>query len=290
MKQTIYLSGPMDNCNEYQMRGWREELKTALCDQYDFLDPCTGKAGMLGVVNPDRPKMTPQIAADIVKFDKADVDAADITFAYVWKPSHGTSMEILYAWEQGKTVVSVAPATLSPWVQHHSHFTLPKIEDAVFLLKEHGVPVQERYCLGFMFQGDYVTVVRKARPTWQAGLLNGLGGKVKNGENSLEAMCREFHEECAYITHPTEWKHFATMHRRWGRLSGKGPYTCDVFAANARPGARFITGADEAVTVIPWKDWQKYATVHNFGWLVEMALSSLHRLDVPVYRLSHDDL
>src|SRR5690349_13991679 len=42
---------------------------------------------------------------------------------------------------------------------------------------------QQAYALGFLFDGTgRVVLIRKRRPAWQAGLLNGVGGKVEPGE------------------------------------------------------------------------------------------------------------
>lgn len=43
---------------------------------------------------------------------------------------------------------------------------------------------------------DYVLLIRKNRPEWQAGRLNGIGGRVEEGETPYEAMVRECSEEC----------------------------------------------------------------------------------------------
>jgi 8-oxo-dGTP pyrophosphatase MutT (NUDIX family) len=53
------------------------------------------------------------------------------------------------------------------------------------------------YVLGFVFDRRYnnVLLVEKARPEWQAGKLNGLGGKVEVGELPAAAMIRELREE-----------------------------------------------------------------------------------------------
>ena len=53
------------------------------------------------------------------------------------------------------------------------------------------------YVCGFLFSPDRtrVLLIRKRRPAWQAGRLNGVGGKVEPGEAAYEAMCREFREE-----------------------------------------------------------------------------------------------
>ena len=53
------------------------------------------------------------------------------------------------------------------------------------------------YVCGFLFSPDRtrVLLIRKRRPAWQAGRLNGVGGKVEPGEAVREAMRREFREE-----------------------------------------------------------------------------------------------
>ncbi len=56
------------------------------------------------------------------------------------------------------------------------------------------------YCVGFLFDERYhpieeVLLIRKLKPQWQAGRLNGIGGHLEKDETSLQAMCREFKEE-----------------------------------------------------------------------------------------------
>ena len=50
-----------------------------------------------------------------------------------------------------------------------------------------------RYVAGFMFDSSYenVLLIRKTKPKWQEGLLNGVGGKIEPGEKELDAMKRE---------------------------------------------------------------------------------------------------
>ena len=54
-----------------------------------------------------------------------------------------------------------------------------------------------RYVVGLLFSEDYsqVLLIRKTRPAWQAGKLNGPGGHVEANETDHEAMRREFLEE-----------------------------------------------------------------------------------------------
>ena len=53
------------------------------------------------------------------------------------------------------------------------------------------------YCCGFMFSKDFshVLLIEKARPKWQEGKVNGIGGHLESGESPVDAMVREFEEE-----------------------------------------------------------------------------------------------
>ena len=66
-------------------------------------------------------------------------------------------------------------------------------------------------CVAFDGPQDFVALIRKSRPEWQAGRLNGPGGKVKAGETPQEAAAREFHEEVGPLIPPHKWRHYATL-------------------------------------------------------------------------------
>lgn len=55
------------------------------------------------------------------------------------------------------------------------------------------------FACGFLFSPDRarVLLIRKRRPAWQIGKLNGIGGKIEPGETPTQAMRREFREEAA---------------------------------------------------------------------------------------------
>lgn len=69
------------------------------------------------------------------------------------------------------------------------------------------------YVVGFAFNesGKIVCLIEKNRPQWQAGKLNGVGGKIEHDESSGGAMVREFLEETGVLIEESQWKVFARM-------------------------------------------------------------------------------
>ncbi len=69
----------------------------------------------------------------------------------------------------------------------------------------------QRYVVGFIFSPDFekVVLIRKDRPEWQRGLLNGIGGKVEPYEDELTAMVRECSEETGINIPQEKWTRFA---------------------------------------------------------------------------------
>ena len=99
------------------------------------------------------------------------------------------------------------------------------------------------YVLGFPFSADgkRVTLIRKRRPDWQRGRLNGIGGKVEVGDVSThEAMRREALEEAGIER--CDWEHVATMY-------GKG-WFMDCFASFSDAYRKLTARTDEQLEVI----------------------------------------
>lgn len=69
----------------------------------------------------------------------------------------------------------------------------------------------KRYVVGFLFDESLTSVVllKKNRPDWQKGFLNGFGGKIEDNESPWQAMHRESIEEIG--TTPSAWLYFASM-------------------------------------------------------------------------------
>ena len=77
-----------------------------------------------------------------------------------------------------------------------------------------------QYVAGLMFSEDRtkVAMVLKAKPAWQCGLFNAIGGKIEEGEDPATAMAREFLEETGVITLPSEWEYLTLMDGSWGQV------------------------------------------------------------------------
>lgn len=71
----------------------------------------------------------------------------------------------------------------------------------------------ERMVVGFAFTVDRssVILIRKERPEWQKGKLNGVGGHIEQGEHPNKAMTREFEEETGVHIRPERWERVAMM-------------------------------------------------------------------------------
>lgn len=71
----------------------------------------------------------------------------------------------------------------------------------------------QRYVLCFLYdrQMKHVALIRKNKPAWQAGKLNGIGGKVELWESVEDAAPREFLEETGVNIPQKEWRHFLTF-------------------------------------------------------------------------------
>jgi nucleoside 2-deoxyribosyltransferase len=119
----IYLAGPINNCTDEECRGWREKAK-ALLVGHSCIDP---------MIRDYRGQENENIRS-IVEDDKADIDSCWAVLAMCPRPSVGTSMEILYAWERHKAVYVIAKGNISPWLKYHSIAIFPALEDAVGMI------------------------------------------------------------------------------------------------------------------------------------------------------------
>ena len=102
------------------------------------------------------------------------------------------------------------------------------------------------YVVGFMFNLDKtkVALIRKNRPEWQNGLLNGIGGKNNEGEHSLQAMVREFEEETGLKTFWYDWWPLVTL------TAQNKDWQVDVFYAMGNWLGSLRDTTDEKIEII----------------------------------------
>jgi len=125
---------------------------------------------------------------------------------------------------------------------------------------------RKKYVVGFMFDPTLskVVLIRKQKPEWQQGLLNGVGGKVGDniiGETPEQAIVREFKEETG--VEGLEWSKFLHL---------KTPHSDLTFFRSIGNVHRVATCTDEDVSVFDVHDiMDRCDTLPNIRWCIQMA-------------------
>jgi nucleoside 2-deoxyribosyltransferase len=101
------------------MHDWREKLEKDYGTQCEFIDPT-------GHIMQDEDDPTA-----IVEMDKEAIRSCDFVLAHTWKISSGTSMEILYAFNETIPVYVVSDKRESGWVHYHSESVHETFVDAM---------------------------------------------------------------------------------------------------------------------------------------------------------------
>lgn len=119
-----YLCGPINGCTDEECKNWREAAKLIL---HVTVDPMVR----------DYRGREDDCVKEIVELDKKDIDGCEALLVNYDKPSVGTSMEVLYAWEKGKYIVVVCKegTKLSPWLKYHSSEIVHSFQEAFELLR-----------------------------------------------------------------------------------------------------------------------------------------------------------
>ena len=123
---------------------------------------------------------------------------------------------------------------------------------------------RNKFVCGFLFDTAHqrVALVQKARPEWQAGRWNGIGGKIELPETSLEAMHREFSEETGIPAGAIAWRRFVHLELENGGF-------VDFYSAASEAINDVCTAQDETVSVFP--HWRLPNVLYNLKWLIPMA-------------------
>jgi len=124
--KTVYLCGPINGCTDSEASDWRESVKRAYAGP--TIDPMVR----------DYRGREAEAFREIVELDKIDVASSDVILVNYDKPSVGTSMEVLYAWQLGKRVIVVMreDAVVSPWLRYHATNLVHSFDAAIRLILE----------------------------------------------------------------------------------------------------------------------------------------------------------
>lgn len=127
------------------------------------------------------------------------------------------------------------------------------------------VPLPTEYVVGFLFRagGTEVALIQKLKPAWQAGKLNGVGGKVERGETPHLAMWREFLEETT--ARVPMWRKFCVLTHRDNLIH---------FFASSELTSELVSCTDERVQWYAVDDVRRATipVIPNLRWLVPLAL------------------
>lgn len=134
--------------------------------------------------------------------------------------------------------------------------------------------MKQRYVCGFLF--DYtdnysVVLIEKNKPKWQEGKLNGVGGKVEDGETPLQAMAREFKEETGLEVKEDYWDNFVI----W-----TGSDYVVYFYKSYNGNFKVYSATDEQVGKYNVNDLPANV-IYNLRFLLPLALQN--NIDWPVY-------
>ena len=149
----------------------------------------------------------------------------------------------------------------------------------------------KNYTLGFMFSENKqeVLLIQKDRLEWQAGKLNGIGGKQEpNDSTSLDTQIREFKEETGIDTKISDWELFCiiygteTKNKTGTKIGSTYRIYCYKAFNNSLYDARVVE------TEIPMvldlfnperEDHIKYFPIlPNVNWLIPMALTTVNQV------------
>jgi 8-oxo-dGTP diphosphatase len=127
------------------------------------------------------------------------------------------------------------------------------------------LPAKREYVLALLYTADakQVVLMRRTRPAWQAGRVNGLGGAIVMGELPAEAARREVREECGVDV--VEWAEVLV----WADAE----YRMHVMRAvsDLARGARTVEDQEVFLADV---DALPENVIDNLRWLVPLALDA----------------
>lgn len=141
------------------------------------------------------------------------------------------------------------------------------------------------YVVGFIFSEDRqrVALIRKIKPSWQAGKLNGLGGKIEPDEDAENAIFREVEEEAGVSIPPMLWREFY--------VATGGQWQCTFFKTFR--DVQLSSPEEEKVAWYNVTDVLSgkggFQLTPQCYWLIAMALDDQHKTSSGAYQYKWED-
>lgn len=127
----------------------------------------------------------------------------------------------------------------------------------------------KKYVLTFLFTPDYknVWLIEKNRPDWQKGCLNGIGGKMEEGEFPFTSAIREMKEESGLDISKENMSYLGEVYRM-NNLDND--FMIHVFAGVTDKELKTIE--EEEIKLVPINEVKNYKYVDNVPMLIESCL------------------
>lgn len=141
--------------------------------------------------------------------------------------------------------------------------------------------MKTNYVVGFAFNQEKtkLLLIKKTKPEWQAGLLNGIGGKIEEYDSTpYHAMTREFFEESNIKTVKESWYEFAKLDSPYFELH------CFVGFFEQSYLETFENVTEEEIFMVNVADLfnqQFNGCISNLKWLIAICLDEdLYRIHI----------
>lgn len=118
-------------------------------------------------------------------------------------------------------------------------------------------------------ENNNILFIRKNRPDWQRGYLNGVGGKINFAETAREAMSREFLEETGIAIDKHSWIYVCEL------INNNGNGKVSFFTIKV-PTIDYKNQTDEQLELINYEVMAQFNLLPNIKVLVELSLLRLN--------------
>ncbi len=141
----------------------------------------------------------------------------------------------------------------------------------------------KQYTVGFIFSEDLekVLLIHKTAPDWQKGKINGIGGKLEEGEELVDCMVRETLEETGVKTEPDNWVYTGAIKGAGDLISTFGyKYSGKLFDA--------FTFEKEKIEWFPVGKLPENM-IMNLTWLIPLTLEKIRENKIIEYKIIYSD-